>query len=222
VATVAALFVGTSVSADADFGSGASGNWQTLSHGIVGDWSTADVGIIGDSITSRCHRSLGTAVTKQGKTLAVNYWSGRPTAPTVDWLLSQPKLPRVLIVAAGSNDIFDPRPVGAQVARLESRLPSGTTLFWVDVQAARSRYGASVQLADQRNSMLVNNELRDNLPTTQILSWSWWFASNPSRLSYYLQDGLQPWASAGSGHGDGCAFWSSVIMGGAGKSINAQ
>jgi hypothetical protein len=220
-ATVVALFVGTSVSAEADFGSGTLGNWPALSHGIVGNWSTADVGIIGDSITSRCQRSLGTLVARQGKTLAVNYWSGRPTTPTVDWLLSQPKLPKVLIVAAGSNDIFDPRPVGAQVARLKSRLPSGTTLFWVDVQAARTRYGAAVQLSDQRNSMWVNNQLRENLPKAQLVSWSWWFASNPNRLTYYLQDGLHPWASAGSGHGDGCSFWASAIMAGAGKAITA-
>ena len=36
-----ALFVGTSVPAEADFGSGTLGNWQALSHGIVGNWSTA-------------------------------------------------------------------------------------------------------------------------------------------------------------------------------------
>jgi hypothetical protein len=215
------MFAGSSVSAEADYGSGNLGNWQTLSHGIAGSWSTADVGIIGDSITARCNRSLGTLVAKQGKTLAVNYWSGRPTTPAVDWLLTQPKLPGVLIVAAGSNDIFDPRPFGAQVARLKAGLPSGTTLLWVDVQAARTRYGAAVQLSDQRNSMWVNNQLRENLPNAQIIGWSTPFVSSPNRLAYYLQDGLHPWAAAGTGHGDGCAFWASVIMSAAGKVITA-
>jgi hypothetical protein len=220
-ASAVALFVGTSVPAEADFGSGTLGNWQALTHGIVGNWSTADVGIIGDSITTRCYRPLWTSVTKQGKTLAVNYWSGRPTAPTVDWLLSQPTLPRVLIVASGSNDIFDPRPVGAQVARLKAGLPRGTTLLWVDVQVSRTRYSSAVQVADQRNSMWVDNQLRENLPKAQIVPWSWWFASNPNRLAYYLQDGVHPWAAAGTGHGDGCAFWASVIMAVAGKVITA-
>ncbi|TCO18065.1 hypothetical protein EV652_11693 [Kribbella steppae] len=211
-ATAVALFVGTSVPAQADFGSGTLGNWQAMSHGIVGSWSTADVGVVGDSITTRCYRSLGTLVARQGETLAVNYWSGRPTAPTVDWILAQPRLPRVLVVQSGSNDIFDPRPVSAQVARLKARLPAGTILLWVDVQVSRTRYPAAVQLADQRNSMWVNNQLRENLPKAQIIPWSWWLASNPGRIGYYLQDGVHPWTVAGSGHGDGCAFWAVVMM----------
>src|SRR6266536_2078007 len=170
--TAVALFVGTSVPAEADFGSGTLGNWQALSQAIVG--------IIGDSITTRCYRSLGTLVAKQGKTLAVNYWSGRPTTPTVDWLLSQPKLPKVLLVASGSNDIFDPRPFGAQVARLKAGLPYGTTLLWVDVQVSRTRYSSAVQLTDPRNSLWVDNQLRENLPKSQIVPWSWW--SYPNRL----------------------------------------
>jgi hypothetical protein len=222
VAAIVAAFVGSSVSAQADYGSGDRGNWKALSHGVAGTWSTADVGIVGDSITARCNRSLATLVAKQGKTLAVNYWSGRPTTPAVDWILSQPTLPRVLIVASGSNDIFDPRPFGAQVARLKAGLPADTTLLWVDVQAARTRYGAAVQLSDQRNSMWVNNQLRENLSKSQIIPWSASFAASPNRMTYYLQDGLHPWAAAGAGHGDGCAFWASAIMSVAGKSITAQ
>ncbi len=211
-ATAAALIIGTAVPAHADFGSGTLGNWQAMTHGITGNWATADVGVIGDSITTRCRNSLATQVAKQGKSLATNYWSGRPTRPTVDWLLSQPRLPRVLVIQSGSNDIFDPRPVGAQVARLKAGLPSGITLLWSDVQVSRTRYSAAVQLADQRNSMWVNNQLRENLPKGQIIPWSLWFASSPSRLPYYLQDGVHPWAAAGTGHGDGCAFWAAVIM----------
>jgi len=218
-ATAVALLIGTAVPAQADFGSGTLGNWPALTHGITGNWSTADVGIIGDSITTRCRNSFATLVAKQGKTLAVNYWSGRPTKPTVDWLLSQPRLPRVLVVQSGSNDIFDPRPMGAQVARLKTSLRAGTTLLWMDVQVSRTRYSAAVQLADQRNTMWVNNQLRENLPKAQVIPWSWWFASSPGRLPYYLQDGVHPWAAAGSGHGNGCAFWASVIMSVAGKAI---
>jgi hypothetical protein len=218
-ATVVALLVGTAVPAQADFGSGTLGNWQAMTHGITGNWSTANVGIIGDSITTRCRNSFATLVAKRGKTLAVNYWSGRPTTPTVDWLLSQPRLPRVLVVQSGSNDIFDPRPVGAQVARLKAGLPSGITLLWSDVQVSRTKYSAAVQLADQRNSMWVNNQLRENLPKSQLIPWSVWFASSPSRLPYYLQDGVHPWAAAGTGHGDGCAFWAAAIMAVAGRYI---
>ncbi|MFG1813356.1 SGNH/GDSL hydrolase family protein [Kribbella sp. NPDC049174] len=218
-AATLALLVGTSVPAQADFGSGTLGNWPAMSHAIVGNWNTAEVGIIGDSITTRCYRSLVPLVAAQGESLAVNYWSGRPTAPTVDWLLSRPTLPRVLVVQSGSNDIFDPRPVSAQIARLKARIPAGTTLLWVDVQVSRTRYPAAVQVADQRNSMWVNNQVRENLPKSQIIPWSWWFSSNPGRLPYYLQDGVHPWAAAGTGHGNGCAFWASVVMSVAGPVI---
>ena len=211
VATVA-LFLGIAAPARADFGSGTLGNWPAMTHGIVGNWSTADVGLIGDSITARCYRSFATLLAGRGRTLAVNYWSGRPTAPTVDWLLAQPRIPRVLLVQSGSNDIFDPRPVSAQVVRLKAGLPSGTRLLWSDVQVARTRYAAAVQLADQRNSMWVNNQLRENLPKSQLIPWSWWFASNPSRIAYYLEDGVHPWSAAGTGHGNGCAFWAAVMM----------
>lgn len=214
-AAMIAALIGATVPVQADFGSGALGNWPTLAHSVTDDWATADVGLIGDSITARCHTALAAQLASRGKTLAVNYWSGRPTRPAVDWLLAQPRLPKILLVATGANDIFDPRPFGAQVARLKANLPAGVTLMWVDVQAARTHYGAAVQLADQRNSMWIDNQLRENLAKGQIIAWSEWFASDPSRLAYYLEDGIHPWTTAGRGHGDGCAFWAGVIMSGA-------
>ncbi|MEU4290445.1 hypothetical protein AB0E63_19655 [Kribbella sp. NPDC026596] len=229
VATVA-LFVGMAVPlrggqdrgvvpARADFGSGTLGNWPTMSHGIVGNWSTAEVGLIGDSVTTRCYRSLATLVARAGSTLAVNYWSGRPATPAVDWLLAQPRTPRVLLVQSGPSDIFDPPAVTAQVVRLKAGLPIGTRLLWSDVQVARTRYAPAVQLADQRNSLWVNNQLRENLPKSQIIPWSSWFSSSPGRVPYYLQDGVHPWATAGTGHGDGCAFWAAAMMSAAASAI---
>lgn len=195
------------------YGSGELGTWQTLSNGIIGDPATADVLVIGDSITGRCWTDLRDSLAAKGKTLAVNYWSGRPTTPAVDWLTAQPTVSQLVVMATGTNDIFNPPVMTAQIQRVKAYLPDPDRLLWVDVQVARTSQDAAVRLADQRNSGWVNNQLREQLDPSQIVPWSWWFASNPSRLALYLEDGVHPWASAGTGHGDGAAFWAAVLMG---------
>lgn len=200
-----------------DYGSGTLGPWQTWGHsvdppGATGDWvdtaydgdPIADVGIIGDSITAASWTNLSNSLAAQGKTLAVDYWSGRPTTPAVDRALSLTTKPRLLIMAMGTNDIFDPSVMSAQIARLRAGMPATTTVLWVDVQAARPGY----ELADQRNSGWVNNSIREQCTAPcVVVPWSWWFASNPSRLGLYLNpDGVHT-NTAGN------AFRASVIMG---------
>jgi hypothetical protein len=207
--TTAALLVATAVPAGAGYGSGDLGTWQTLAHGTIGDPATADVLIVGDSITTRCWTDLRDSLAAKGKTLAVNYWSGRPTTPAVDWLTAQPAVPPIVVMATGSNDIFDPTVMAAQIQRTTAYLPDPNSLLWVDIQAARTETAT----ADQRNSGWINGQIRDQLAPSQVVPWSVWFASSPNRIPMYLQDGVHPWVTAGTGHGDGCAFWAAVLMG---------
>lgn len=193
-----------------DYGSGTLGNWQALTHGTVGDVvdtpydgdPQAEVLIVGDSITTRSYSALIGALQDAGHTAAVNYWSGRPTAPAVDWVLSLSTKPKVIVMATGSNDVMDPPVMAAQIARLQAGLPATTTLLWVDVQVSRPAYA----LADQRNSMAVNQQIYAALSPDHVIYWSQMFWSAPWRLSYYLQDGVHPWIGAADGHGDGVAF----------------
>lgn len=151
-----ALLTAGAIRANADYGSGTLAPWQTLAHGMTGDWldtpydgdPTADVGIIGDSIVTGGWTTLRDNLALKGKTLAVNYYSGRPTAPAVDFALSLTTPPPILIMATGTNDIFDPTVMAAQIARLRAGMPATTQIYWVDVQAARS----ATATADQRNT----------------------------------------------------------------------
>lgn len=182
-----------------DYGSGTLGDWSGNAHGNTTNWATADIGVIGDSITTLGWSKLNTDLAAKGKTLAANYWSGRPTAPALDWLLSNTVLPPVVIVACGTNDIFNPPVMAGQVARANR---VGTEFFWVDVQASR----AATAVADQRNSMWVNHQIWNGISDDRVIPWSWWFASQPSRLTQYLTDGIHPNTTTG------VAFWSAVIQ----------
>lgn len=210
--SAAAFLTAHTLRANADYGSGTIAPWQTLAHGMTGDWvdtpydgdPTADVGIIGDSITTGGWTTLRDNLAAKGKTLAVNYWSGRPTTPAVDFALSLTTPPPILIMATGTNDIFDPTVMAAQVARLRAGMPATTQIYWVDVQAAR----ATTAVADQRNSGWINGQIREGCTAPcKVIPWSVWFASNPSRIGMYLSDGVHPKA------GTGTAFWAAVLSG---------
>ena len=188
-----------------DFGSGALGAWSANQHGYSGPtMDVADVLIVGDSITTLGKEELTTAVAAEGKTLAVAYWSGRPTTPAVDYVLSATVLPPIVVMACGTNDIFTPTVMTAQIQRLlDDDLPGCEHLLWVDVQACRPSFA----VADQRNSGYINNQIRNLLDEDHVVPWSEWFAVDPSRISYYIDSGgVHPI------NGVGTAFWAEVIM----------
>jgi len=165
------------VSADTtDYGSGVLGNWQTLTHGTVGDildtaydgTPQADVLLVGDSITTRTYADFIRRINATGHSAAVNYWSGRPTAPAVDWVLSLSTKPKVIVMAMGSNDVINPTVMTAQIKRLKAGLPSTTTLLWVDIQVCRPAYA----VADQRNSMAVNQQIYEQMGDAGVIGWA--------------------------------------------------
>lgn len=200
-----------------DYGSGILGTWQTLTHGTVGDIldtpydgdPQADVLIVGDSITTRSYAALIGAVQATGHTAAVNYWSGRPTAPAVDWVLSLSTKPKVIVMASGSNDVMDPTVMTTQIQRLKAGLPATTKLLWVDVQVSRPAY----PVADQRNSMAVNQQIYEQMGDGAVIGWAELFWSAPWRIGYYLEaDGVHPRIGAVAGYGDGVAFRVAAMM----------
>lgn len=164
----------------------------------------ADVLIVGDSITTLGKEELTTAVEAENKTLAVAYWSGRPTSPAVDYVLSATVLPPILVMACGTNDIFTPTVMEAQIHRLtDVTLPGVQHLLWVDTQVSRPGY----QIADQRNCGYVNSQIRNVLDKDHVVPWSEWFAQDPGRITMYLDSGgVHPI------NGTGTNFWAEVIM----------
>jgi lysophospholipase L1-like esterase len=186
-----------------------SGYWGGITGNSVTSGKSADVLIVGDSITARCYPALRTALAAKGKTLAVAAQSGANTKQLTDLLMNQLSLPPVVVMAAGTNDVFNPFAAPAQVSRAARWMSeTGSKLYWVDTYVGRPAYLAS----DIRNSGQVNAAIYASSPN--VIGWTPALTSAVGRgraLSYYLQDGVHPWATAGTGHGNGCAYWAGVI-----------
>ena len=187
------------------FGSGTLGPWQGLVKHISSDDEIRDalmfngVFMFGDSISIQDGKSLAIRLlNRNGSQLAVHNWSSRPTSGAVDALqqwASAYGLPRRILMASGSNDIFDPPRFAAQVDRAMSIVGQTRTLYWVNLHVVRKAVTAPMQLADQRNSSWLNMQLYDaqeKYPNLRIIRWAEWLWVKPYRLTNYLRDGVHP------------------------------
>jgi hypothetical protein len=192
------------------YGSGALGPWESGSTAISTltqirpVLNTDGLFMFGDSIAVQDGRSLAERLySRTGDVIAVHNWSGRPTGPAVDALAQWAQdygLPRRILMATGSNDIFTPPVFAAEVDRTMAIVGPARTVFWVNVQVARTSQTAAVQLADQRNSAWINLQLADaqrRHPNLRIVRWAEFLAAKPSRLTAYLRDGVHTTAPAG-------------------------
>ena len=192
------------------YGSGTLGSWQGDNHVISDSAAVREtvknngVVLFGDSIAVQDGKSLATRLlSRSGASLAVHNWSGRPTAPAVDALQSWASrygLPRRILMATGTNDIFNPPAFAAQVDRTMNIVGSHRTVVWVNTQIARTAKSASVQLADQRNSAWVNSQLSDaqkKYPNLRIVRWAEYLAAKPARLTMYLREGVHTTVPSG-------------------------
>ena len=209
-AAVATVASAESSSAADLYGSGQLGDWTILSRAISTDATIKyvrdndGVYMFGDSISVQDGKALATQlISRTGKSIAVHNWSGRPTAPAVDALQSwaiKYGLPRRILMATGTNDIFNPPVFAAQVDRAMKLAGSGRTVVWVNVQIARTAKSAAIQLADQRNGAWINSQLSDaqkKYPNLRIVRWAESLAAKPSNLTTYLREGVHTTVPAG-------------------------
>ncbi|MEV0290572.1 MULTISPECIES: hypothetical protein [unclassified Kribbella] len=187
------------------YGSGVLGSWAgstkaiSTATQIQRTRETNGVYMFGDSISVQDGKSLAIRLLgRDGSQLAVHNWSSRPTSGAVDALQQWAAtygLPRRILMASGSNDIFDPPKFAAQVDRAMSIVGSTRTLYWVNMQVVRKSVTATMQLADQRNSSWLNMQLYDaqeKYPNLHIIRWAEWLWVKPYRLLNYLRDGVHP------------------------------
>jgi len=203
-AVVAASTVATTGTATAGgYGSGDLGAWKGLTKAVATEatirrvLAANGVFIFGDSIGVQDGKALSLRLqSKLNLDLAVNNWSGRPTKETVDELAKWKAnygLTRRVLMSCGTNDIFTPSAMAAQIDRAMSIAGARTTVFWVNTQAARTGMGPTLQLADQRNSAWVNLQLSDaqqRYPNLRIVRWAEWLAAKPTRLATHLRQGI--------------------------------
>ncbi|HZX05945.1 hypothetical protein [Kribbella sp.] len=186
------------------YGSGVLSSWEGFAKAISNEAQirrtreTDGVFMFGDSIGVQDGPPLARQLAQLGINMAVHNWAGRPVTPAVDALdtwAQQYGLPHRILMSVGSNDIFTPPAVAAQVDRTMQIVGDERTVYWVNIQAARTGLGPDVKVADQRNSAWINLQLAeaarryDNL---RIVHWAEHLASSPNRLSRLLRDGLHP------------------------------
>ncbi|WP_350279412.1 hypothetical protein [Kribbella sp. HUAS MG21] len=186
------------------YGSGVLGSWERQARAISNEAQirrtreTDGVFMFGDSIGVQDGPALARQLSQLGISIAVHNWAGRPVTPAVDALdtwAQEYGLPHRILMSVGSNDIFTPPAVEAQVERTMRIVGEERIVYWVNVQAARTAHGPDVKVADQRNSAWINLQLAeaqrryDNL---RIVHWAEHLASSPNRLGRLLRDGLHP------------------------------
>ena len=190
------------------YGSGALGSWTGLSQSVSTPQSiraaVANDGVFGfgDSLGVFTFRDLAVRLAASGTVLAVNAKSGRPTAPTVDILsqwASAYRLPRRIVMAVGSNDIFNPSVFSAQVNRVMTITGPTITVYWPEIHVSRWSQSTGVQVADQRNSAWLNTQLyaaAAKHPNLKIISWATFLAEKPAyQIGTYLTDGVHTTAA---------------------------
>ena len=192
------------------YGSGTLGPWQahtkviTSASHIRHVIATNGVVLFGDSIAVQDGEALGRLLAQRmGTTFAEHSWSGQPTSAAVDamdvWAHAY-GLPHRIVMAVGSNDIFDPPAFTAQVDRAMRIAGPDRTVFWVNVQVARTDEPTSVQVADQRNSEWIDLQLaqaQQRYPNLRIVHWAEFLAAHPERMRTDLRDGRHTTVPAG-------------------------
>lgn len=199
-----------------DYGSGQPGGplgspvKSTVPYTAISDWM-----IVGDSITVRGYKEL--LPLTPGKRLAVDAWSGRNTKLAVDSVLATLEdvgpeaFPKRLVWATGSNDVFAPGVVAAQLKRLLDALPDDVRVWFVDTQVARPSFPA-----DQRNCMWVNSQIWTTATAygAPVISWATFLASKPARLSWYVDPGgVHPTLPTEDKPNSGTKAWAALIVG---------
>ncbi|HWD82305.1 MAG TPA: GDSL-type esterase/lipase family protein [Kribbella sp.] len=193
------------------YGSGTLGPWQNLMHRVSSEDQIRDVlmfdgvFLFGDSIAVQDSPGLERLLAdRTGDSIAFHDWSGQPTSAAVDALEQWSRsygLPRRIVMAVGTNDIFDPPAFAAQVERAMRIAGPNRTVYWVNVYASRTKQPAAVRDADLSNSTWINQQLDEAAhqhPNLKIIRWSEFLSAEPNRPAQYLRDGVHTTEPLGS------------------------
>ncbi|TDD20917.1 hypothetical protein E1218_21605 [Kribbella turkmenica] len=185
------------------YGSGTLGSWQNLLRRISSEQEIQDalvfngIFLFGDSLAVQDGKALETLIrNRTGDSVAVHDWSGQPTSAAVDALADWERrfgLPSRIVMAVGSNDIFDPPAFAAQVERAMHIAGPSRTVLWVNVHVSRVRVPADIRAADESNSAWINLQLEHAAvrhPNLRIIRWAAYLASQPDGPAAHLRDGI--------------------------------
>ncbi len=180
------------------YGSGVLAPWQTKRR-VISDprhirLVTAANGVVmfGDSLAIQDTPALTQRLkARTGDLLATHNWAGHPSGPATDALEIWARtygLPNRILMAVGTNDIFDPPAVAGNVERVMEIVGRRRTVVWVTVAVERPKTVAP----DRANSAWVNRQLRAaerKHPNLKLARWAEFLAANPGPPKRYLRDG---------------------------------
>jgi hypothetical protein len=179
------------------YGSGTLGPWQSNTKVISSAAhvrhvvATDGVVLFGDSIAVQDGEALGRLLAQR---------TGASFADAMAAWARAYGLPHRIVMAVGSNDIFDPPGFTAQVDRALRIAGPGRTVYWVNVQVSRTDEPGPVQVADQRNSEWIDLQLAQaqlRYPNLRIVHWAEFLAARPGRMRTELRDGRHTTVPAG-------------------------
>ena len=149
--------------------------------------------VVGDSLTTRTRSALDVRMAEAGIPFCMNAQGGRPSRPTVNALLDLPRdQVEAIVVASGSNDIFNPLVLPREIDRVMA-YAAGAPVYWINVYVDRWAQPTEVRRADQRNTAIVNSLLvraaarHRNLV---VIDWYGFLTRVYGRAGRFLVDGV--------------------------------
>jgi lysophospholipase L1-like esterase len=153
--------------------------------------------VLGDSITVLTQASLTRSLRAGGWSVCLDARRSQSTANGLDYYAAAGAFPRyvdVIVMATGSNDIFDPDSMSAQVAR--ARAYAGhRPLLWVTTWVRRTSGEPRLIAQDLGNSVRVNAAVRRPPRLTRVdglVDWYAFLQARRWRQTVYLTDGVHP------------------------------
>lgn len=166
---------------------------------MIADCKAGPVGrrvlVVGDSITVRTREILVRRLTADGWSVCLDARSMQPTSAALDGFTENGAFPAyvdVLVMATGSNDIFDPAQLPAQVARART-YAAGRPLLWVTAWVARTRVSPELAEHDRMNTQRVNaviHRLIGRHDRAAVIDWYADLAAGSARPGRFLVDGV--------------------------------
>lgn len=176
--------------------SGSLGDYSSTSYTQSVDSTFEDakergIWLFGDSITVSDAKALAQNLIVDGIITAVFGKGGAPTRALLDYAEDRVALsgnPNIVVMASGSNDIFNPEIMPSQINRAISIFGPSAKIIWVTSWVQRWSQSTEIQFADSRNSGRVNGAIR-SAPVT-VVDWGRFLANALGRDKMYLRDGV--------------------------------
>ena len=153
--------------------------------------------VVGDSITVFTQTTLTRMLTSAGWSVCLDAQRSQTTAGMLDGYRDAGAFPSyvdIIVMAVGSNDVLNPSPFVAQVARAR-QYAAGRPLLWFTTWVRPTAFAPSISARYLVGSERVNAVIWKYVERARrgsVIDWHASVAAGPSRARAYLADGVHP------------------------------